>query len=283
MMSGSATAIVTGASSGIGRITAMLLAERGYHVVLVARRVDRIRELAEELGPDRSTAAPMDLADVAAVEPAVQTIVRDRGPVEVLVHAAGHGLLEPFTRQSGDTLQRLMNVHYLSAAAMVRVLLPVMLQRRRGHVIGVSSISTKVAPWGHGGYTAAKAALTAMIQTLHAEHPTSGVHFSSVHPGIVATEFFENPAYAHLPRSVFKHAIPPRQVAQAIVRLLDHPRLELVVPASHRILNLLNVVCPGVVHGRIARAAQAHSSTKAVNASPSPACGETSAASDAPL
>ncbi len=279
-MASSPTAIVTGASSGIGRVTATLLAQRGYHVVLVARRVDRVRTLAQELGPDRATAAPMDLADVNAVEPAVQTLVRDRGPVEVLVHAAGHGLFQPFARQSAQTLQSLMNVHYLSAAAMVRALLPVMLQRKRGHIIAVSSISTKVAPWGHGGYTAAKAALTAMIQTLHAEHPPStGVHFSSVHPGIVATEFFENPDYATLPRSVLKHAIPARRVAEVIVGLIDRPRLELIVPASHRVLNLLNLVCPGLVHGRIARTARGD--VTAASDAPSPANADTPAASDA--
>jgi short-subunit dehydrogenase len=279
-MNATSTAIVTGASSGIGRATALLLAGRGYHVVLVARRAERLAALAREIGEDRATVAPMDLDDVEAVEAAVQTVAATHAPVEVLVHAAGHGLLEPMAKQSARTLQQLLNVHYLAAAAMVRVLLPEMLRRRRGHIIAVSSISAKVAPWGHGGYSAAKAALSAMIQTLHAEHPRSGVRFSHVLPGIVATEFFNNPSYARLPRKVFKHAIPPQRVADAIVELLDHPKLEIMVPASHRIIDVFELLWPSLVHGRIARAAEG-GVTKA-NGEPAPLPGEKPAALDSP-
>lgn len=251
-MSARGTAIVTGASSGIGRATAVRLARRGYRVVAIARRESRLASLVEEVG-GAAVALPLDCGDVEAVERAMAEVVREQPPVEVVVHAAGHGVLTPFEQQSGATLQAMLNVHYLAAATMVRAVLPGMLERGRGHIIGVSSIATRVSPWGHGGYTAAKSALTAMLLTLHAEYGHRGVHFTSVHPGVVKTEFFDDPAYAAMPRSVLKHAIPADRVAAAIERALDRPVLQLTVPRLHGIVGWIGLLCPRLLHGRIAR------------------------------
>lgn len=277
MASGEASpwAIVTGASSGIGRATAIALAGRGYRVTLVARRVDRLREVADRIGPT-ATVLPVDISDLEAVE-AMGPLIAG---AEVLVHAAGHGLLKPMADQSPRQLQQLLNVHYLAAAAMIRHVLPGMLQRRRGRIIAVGSVSTFVAPWGHGGYSAAKSALAAMIRTLHAEHPGQGVAFCNVHPGVIATEFFDSPANARMPRDVMRHAIPAERVARAILRVIDRPRLDIVVPAHHGIVRWLGVVWPRLVHGRIARSSMPDAT--AARDAPDPPPSDTPAASDAP-
>ncbi len=246
-------AIVTGASSGIGRAVAALLARRGYHLVLLARRAPKLEELAAELSHyATSTILPLDLARSEAIEEALAGLPAG-GPIEVLVNNAGFGLYRPFLKHSLEDFRRLMDVHYFAAVSLIRVVLPGMVERRRGHVINVASISTKMGPWGHAGYAAAKAALATLTQTLAAEHAESGVRFSYVNPGIVETEFFDAPTCAPLRARLRGHAISAEYAAGKIVSLLDRPRLELCIPAHYRVMDWLKALSPGLVHRLVTR------------------------------
>ncbi len=247
-------ALITGASSGLGASTAARLARRGYRTVLIARREDKLAEVAAALAPFApSTPYPLDLSDATAIEPAMGDILREHGPADVLIHAAGYGILRMFLDQRQTEMQRLMQVHYFAAVQMIRAILPGMVERRRGHVINVGSIAAKVGPWGHCGYSAAKAALLSLTQTLAAEYGDRNIRFSYVQPGIVSTPFFDEPSYQNLGVQMRKHALPCDYVAKRMVQLLDRPRLELVVPRHHRIVDWLKLFMPGVVHGLIAR------------------------------
>ncbi|MEE9212957.1 MAG: SDR family NAD(P)-dependent oxidoreductase, partial [Phycisphaeraceae bacterium] len=108
-------AIVTGASSGIGHAVATLLASRRYRTILIARRAERLRQLASELASHApSVAVPLDLSDTDAVAPAAAALVAEHGPVDVLVNNAGRGLLKPFLDQSPEELDWMMRVHYFA-------------------------------------------------------------------------------------------------------------------------------------------------------------------------
>lgn len=279
--------MVTGASSGIGRATAVLLAARGYHIAAIARRAERLEALGADLGPAMVTPMQADLIEPDQVEATIRQVRETFEHVEVLVHSAGYGRFRPFLEENEAELRRFMEVHYHAAAALVRAVLPGMLQRRRGWVIGVSSISTKASPWGHGGYTAAKNALNAMLHTLHAEHPGAGVHFTVVYPGVIDTEFFADASYQSMSPAVRRHAIPAERVARRIVGLLDRPRLEVYEPRLYRVLDWLNVLVPWLLHGRIARHAMPMQqpaqapAAKADRDAPRRAIADRSAASDA--
>jgi NAD(P)-dependent dehydrogenase (short-subunit alcohol dehydrogenase family) len=192
-------AVVTGSSSGIGRETARAFAVRGYRTVLIARRLDLLEELAADLGRYApSVPLALDLSAEEAVESELSRVAEQAGSVDVLVNCAGHGMYRPFLEDCSDDHHQLMRVHYFGAAAAMRAVLPAMLARGRGHIVNVGSMSTKMGPWGHGGYAAAKAALTALTESLSAEYGPSGVRFSVVHPGIVDTPYYRGPSLAPL-------------------------------------------------------------------------------------
>jgi short-subunit dehydrogenase len=188
-----------------------------------------------------------DLADPQQVDAAIHTIMTEHGAPEVLVNCAGCGAYRTFLDHSDADHDRLLQVNYLSARRLIQAFLPAMLERRRGHVINVTSISAKFGPWGHAGYAAAKAALTTLTQTLACEYTEHGVNFSYVKPGIVDTEYFQTAETAGLWSVVRRRAISAETVALATVRLLDKPRIELCVPRHYRFLDLVRAISPSLV------------------------------------
>lgn len=249
----SALAVVTGASSGIGQASARLLARAGRPTVVVARRHDALNDLVRELSVHApSTALAVDVCDHGATKAAFAQILREQGPVRVLVNCAGAGMYRPFLEQEPADLRSLMDLHYFAAVTAIRAVLPGMLEQKKGHVVNIGSMSTKMGPWGHSGYTAAKAAVTALTQTLAADYAKSGVHFSVVHPGIVDTPYFDAPGLRPLRRRLERHLITPERVAQAVVRLIDRPRLEVCVPGHYRIVDAIRAVHPQLLHRLVA-------------------------------
>jgi short-subunit dehydrogenase len=181
------TALVTGASSGIGDQFARQLAARGHHVTLVARSTDKLEALAAELGgPEKATVAPADLADVDARTALLAGLDRD---VEILVNNAGFGVYEPFAESS---LQRELEQVRVLIEAVVHLsheLLPSMVTRRRGAIITTSSASAFQPLPFNAGYAAAKAHVLFLSEALHAEVGDHGVTATAVCPGPVATGF----------------------------------------------------------------------------------------------
>ena len=251
------TAIITGASSGIGREAAVRLAKRGMATVLVARRTDRLEALAEELSSHApATAVTLDLADADAVEHRAAQLVGEFGPIHVLVNNAGVGQYRPFLQMDEQTHRRIMQTNYFAPAAMIRAVLPGMVERGYGRVINVGSVVTKMATWGHSGYCASKSALTALTQALETEHAGTGVRFCMVHPGIVRTEFFDDPQYTPLRAQVQRYGIEPDRVAGVIERMIDHPKLDVLVPGHLRAVEWLRALSPTLTHRLFARSSR---------------------------
>jgi len=252
-------AVVTGASSGIGRAVAGELARRGFTLTLIARRESRLRELAEAL-PVRTAIDVVDLADPAAVDAACERLGRSElGPVDVLVNNAGYGENATVLALEEPDHRRLMQVNYFAPLALIRSVLPGMVERRRGHVINIASIATKFGPGGHGAYTAAKSALVALTQSLAVEHRGQGVHLSYVNPGLIRTEFFERPSYRALADAVARRALPAELAARHIVALLDRPRLEICVPRRYRFAGWITAMSPTWMARIVARESRVES------------------------
>ncbi|MFA9479466.1 SDR family NAD(P)-dependent oxidoreductase [Phycisphaerales bacterium AB-hyl4] len=246
-------AIVTGATGGIGACVARRLSGRGYRVALLGRNMARLAELEGELatGPGCVSLA-VDLSQREARADALAGLLSEHGPAEVLVNNAGYNTYQRFAEMSAEAYADITEVNYNAAVELTRMVLPTMLERRRGWVVNVASVSTRMGPWGHSGYAAAKSALIAMTQSLAAEHAGSGVHFTYVSPGIVDTGYYSGPTMGGLWRSVRKHAISPDRVAIGIERLLDRPRLALSVPAHYRVLDWIVALSPALGHRLVA-------------------------------
>ncbi|HUR15260.1 MAG TPA: SDR family NAD(P)-dependent oxidoreductase [Mycobacteriales bacterium] len=178
------TAVVTGASSGIGAATALLLAAQGWEVVAAARRLDRLTALAQQQQGIRPHELDVtDAASVAALAAAVPAC-------DLLVaNAGGAWDLDPLSSADVDTWARTYDVNVLGLVRTVQSLLPA-LRTARGHVVMTGSTAGRWVYEGGGGYVAAKHAVAALRETLRLEEVEQGVRVSEVAPGMVRTEEF---------------------------------------------------------------------------------------------
>jgi len=186
------TAVVTGASSGIGEATARLLAQQGCNVALAARREDRLKDLAAQLG-EGALAVPTDVTDPAACEALVSRAVERFGSVDVLVANAGLGLYGSIPDGDPEDWRRMFEVNVLGVLYATRAAVRHMLDRGSGDVVLVSSLAGRRVPRADGTvYAATKHALTAVAEGLRMDVSGKGVRVINVEPGLVRTEFPES-------------------------------------------------------------------------------------------
>jgi NADP-dependent 3-hydroxy acid dehydrogenase YdfG len=177
------TAVVTGASSGIGAATARALAADGWHAIVAARRTDRLEALAGEIDGE---AVPLDVADPAAVADFAAAVDR----CELLVNNAGGALgLEPVGEAEEDKWRAMYETNVLGTMRLSRALLPRLIDSGDGHIVSVTSIAAFETYRGGAGYTAAKHAQRALMRTLRLELLGQPVRLTEVAPGMVETEF----------------------------------------------------------------------------------------------
>ncbi|MBV9845510.1 MAG: SDR family NAD(P)-dependent oxidoreductase [Kutzneria sp.] len=177
------TAVVTGASSGIGEATARGLAAAGFHVVLGARRVGRLERIAAEVG---GTAVALDVTDTASVAAFCERVAECR----VLVNNAGGALgLEPVAEADEEHWRWMWETNVIGTLRLTKALLPKLVVSGDGHVVTVTSIAAYELYDGGAGYTSAKHAQSALHRTLRGEQLGKPVRFTEVLPGMVETDF----------------------------------------------------------------------------------------------
>jgi uncharacterized protein len=241
-----ATALVTGASSGIGASVARALAEAGAKVALVARRADRLVALASSFPPGVAEPFPCDVRDPNAIAHTVAAVSARLGPVDVLVNNAGVGRYLPFLETGPDDVAAVFETNVHAALDWTRAVLPAMLARRRGHVVNVGSIAGRIGSRNHTIYCASKFALAGFTESLVYELEGTGVGVTLVNPGIIDTPFFDHASFAAFPVGARARAIPPERVAKAIVRAIRRATPEITVPASYAIGTALKTMMPGL-------------------------------------
>jgi NADP-dependent 3-hydroxy acid dehydrogenase YdfG len=176
-------ALVTGASSGIGAACVRSLARDGFHTIAAARRIERCRELASEVGGD---AAELDVTDPASVA----ELARRLEDVSVVVHSAGGALgLEPVAEADEAKWREMYETNVLGVARVTKALLPALERGEGGHVIVIGSVAGVEVYPGGAGYTAAKHAVNALCRTLRLELLGKPVRVTEIAPGLVETEF----------------------------------------------------------------------------------------------
>lgn len=181
------TALVTGASSGIGAASARALAAAGFHVVCAARRVERCEELAEEIG---GRAVRLDVTDDASVA-ALDEALADLPSVELVLHCAGGALgMEPVVEADVARWAWMYDCNVLGVVRVTKALMPRLRASGAGHVVVMGSIAGSEVYPGGAGYVAAKHALRAVTETLRWELHTEGIRVSEVAPGMVETDEF---------------------------------------------------------------------------------------------
>ncbi|UOQ68137.1 SDR family NAD(P)-dependent oxidoreductase [Hymenobacter volaticus] len=184
------TAFITGASSGIGRATAVALSKAGFQLVVTGRRRERLEELAQELAPVPVHILTFDVRDKAAVEAAVAGLPAEFAEVDVLVNNAGnaHGLA-PI--QDGDPTDwdAMLDGNVKGLLYVSRALLPTMTRRKKGHIINIGSIAGHETYANGNVYCASKAAVAALSKGMRLDLLPHHIRVAEVNPGAVETEF----------------------------------------------------------------------------------------------
>lgn len=209
-------ALITGASAGIGATFARSYAARGANVILVARREDRLKALAEELEKAHGVKARIitaDLAEPSAPQTIFETLEADGIPVDILINNAGFGMPGSYTENDWPTHRAFLELMVVSYAQMTRLFLPGMKDRNFGRIIQVASLAGLVpGAAGHTLYAPSKAFLISFAQSIAAECDGTGVHSSALCPGFTYSEFHDanntRSIVSQLPKYMFMEAEP---------------------------------------------------------------------------
>jgi short-subunit dehydrogenase len=242
MIAGSVV-LVTGASRGIGRATAELLAGRGARVVVVARDEKALRELAARTG---GTALPADLRDPGAAAAVVRRAREEHGRLDGVVANAGIGHAGAVVDMTDEQVAALVDVNVRGTLLLARAAASAFAEqpgdRRRG-IVFVTSIAGAVGVPGESVYSATKAAVESFAVVLREELRPTGVGVSTVLPGVVDTEFFARRGAPYDRR--FPRPMPPERVARAVVAALESGRERTVVPRWLALPAWLSAAVPG--------------------------------------
>ena len=226
------TALVTGASSGIGRLLASRLAGEGARVALVARRSAELEDLAGEIraAGGEALVVSCDVADREQSLAAAERALEELGSVDLLVNNAGYGHHRRFLDWDLEDMELMMRVNYLGTLYFTKALLPQMVKRGRGWIVFVASAAGRIAPADETAYAASKHAVVGLASALSLEVEDAGVHVLTVCPGAIRTPFFDDEALRRLPAVARRQMAEPGGLVEAIVDALAHGRRELTHP-----------------------------------------------------
>jgi NAD(P)-dependent dehydrogenase (short-subunit alcohol dehydrogenase family) len=241
--------VVTGATSGIGRETALAFARAGARVVVAGRREERLTELVDEIGRDDALAVRTDVSDEKAVKALVAQAEKRFKRIDVLVNNAGIGAAARFEEQSLDDFRRIMDVNFWGAIYACKAVVPVMKRQPEGGVIiNVSSILGKRGIPFETAYCSSKFALAGFSEALRTEVMADKIDVSTIFPGAVESEFLQaaqNQTGFEMPD--FLPKFPARELARMIVQNARFPQPEIVMALDAQAIALFNTLAPGAM------------------------------------
>ncbi|HEX6179426.1 MAG TPA: SDR family oxidoreductase [Thermoanaerobaculia bacterium] len=239
--------VVTGASSGIGRATAIEFARRGASLVLAARRLELLEKTAEEcrrFGVS-ATSVVTDVRDREACRRLISATPR----IDILVNNAGYAIFDPVEQAKPDELRDMMETNYFGAVHCTQAVLPQMLERRDGTIVNVSSITGLMGYARMSGYCATKFALVGWSEALRDELIGRGVRVALVCPSTTDTEFFVKAERGKMPAaSRLILAVPPERVARVICDSAESGAYRKVMPLMSAVFIRFKEFAPRLAH-----------------------------------
>lgn len=235
-------ALVTGASSGIGKATAELLAKNDYYVFAMARRIDRLEQIrSENIEP-----ICLDVTDSDAITTLVDHVMVTKGRIDLLVNNAGYGQLGAIECVSMEAAHRQFEVNVFGYARFIQAVLPHMRTQKSGCIINIASILGRISIPGFGWYAASKHAVEALSETLRGEVMKFGIRVVVIAPGLIKTEFVEK-EFALL--KTIKHPPIYQKLLDALPRLLqDEPKAPGPEIIAQAVLKAASASFPSIRH-----------------------------------
>jgi 3-oxoacyl-[acyl-carrier protein] reductase len=248
-------AVVTGASSGIGRLIALRLAREGARVGLVARRADALDALAGAIRADGGDALvlPCDVAERAQVESAADRALAHFGPVDLLVNNAGYGRHQRFLDWDVDDIERITRVNYLGSVYWTKRLLPAMVARRQGWIVFLASVAGRIGVPDESAYAASKFAMVGLAEALTSEVEDAGVHVLTVCPGAVRTDFVDAASLPRMPEVSRRTMVEPEPLVDAIFAALAAGKHELTYPRFIAASYVVRAIAPRFMRRNVKR------------------------------
>lgn len=245
--------LITGASSGFGEDAALLFAKEGCKVILAARRIDRLQDLAARIqdAGGEAIAIPVDITNTADVDGMLKSTLDLYGQIDILFNNAGIGRVDWFENHSMERdIDMLVQVNLTALMQVTRAVLPHMLKRGEGHIINMVSVAGLIASPLITSYAASKHGARAFTDALRREVAPLGIKVSGIYPGPAATEFGhhigKSQTYGSVRKS-FGSRMTSAYVARRVVDIAKYPRRSLVIPWWFRFITTFDMLFPIVV------------------------------------
>jgi short-subunit dehydrogenase len=248
-------AVVTGASSGIGRCIALRLAAGGADVALVARREEPLQALAaqiETLGV-RAVAVTCDVRDLEQVRIATAKILDAFSHVDMLFNNAGYGRHRRFLDWDIADQEEMMQTNYFGTVYFTKLLLPQMVARRSGWLIFIASVAGKIGTPDESAYAATKFATVGLAEALSLEVEDDHVHVLTVCPGAINTPFFDEEALSRMPPVAKNNLADPEKLVDAIFRALRRGKHETTYPGGIAAGYIVRALAPEFMRRQVKR------------------------------
>ena len=243
-------AVITGASSGIGKASAIEFAREGARTVLVSRSRDKLERVAHEVRGigGEAVVIPTDVSDAWQAKEMVAVALKEFSRLDILFNNAGSssvGRIDEF--DFVPNTKKMMDVDYFGTVNVTIEVLPVMKRQGYGHIMNMSSVVGKKAFHHFGGYSSAMHAITGFSDALRQELHGTGINVSTIHPALTQTPLLKNVKPEDMPPP-FKSFTPisVESVARAVVEGIAHNRARIVVPFQPRMVLLADAVSPGI-------------------------------------
>jgi len=227
--------LITGASSGIGKETAIQFPKRGATLVLVARRKQKLANLKKDL---QKFSVPImicqcDVSDKSQVKEMSQKVLEEFGSIDILVNNAGFAIYGYVYDLTIEEIESQMATNYFGMIYCTKNFLPSMIEKKSGHIVNVASVAASFGLPGIASYCASKFAMLGFSEGLKHELKGTGVGITVVSPIMVRTDFFDHPSFEKMPK-YSPTSLSAKTVAKAILRAANSPRLEVIVPSLVR-------------------------------------------------
>ena len=227
--------VITGASSGIGRETAIEFAKKGATIILVARRKQKLELLEKDLEKFNVTImiCQCDVSDKSQVKKMSQKVLEKFDSVDILVNNAGFAIYGSVEDLSIEEIESQMATNYFGMIYCIKNFLPSMIEKKSGHIVNVASVAASFGLPGIASYCASKFAMLGFSEGLKHELKGTGVGITVVSPIMVRTDFFDHPSFEKMPK-YSPTSLSSKTVAKTILKAANSPRLEIIVPSIVR-------------------------------------------------
>ncbi|MCZ6582565.1 MAG: SDR family oxidoreductase [Thaumarchaeota archaeon] len=228
--------VVTGASSGIGEESAIEFAKRKANVILVARRKEKLDQVAQKISKYNSQVMTLqcDVSQKSQVESMSKTVLEKTGRIDILVNNAGFAIYGTVADLKVEEIESQIATNFFGMIYCTKAFLPKMLDQKFGHIVNVASVAASFGLPGMASYCASKFAMLGFSEGLYHELKGTGVGVTVVSPIMVRTNFFDNTSFKSVPKYSLT-SLSSKTVAKAVIKAASSSRLEIIVPPFVRV------------------------------------------------